>query len=222
MATLAARTGGSARQAGLPAAVRRPNLLPLGRHLQHRPLVVLVFRLTGSGLGMTGAVITEIAPGCCWPGGRCGRRPAPPGPGHDRRRPVAHGPGRPPAAGQPAAGRRLCGGIRAGRRRGVLQPSRQLGAASIVDEDELVAANSGLWSAAVISQIALAPLVGALVATVGVGPRSWSTRPASPPSHCCSCPRRPRPGQYHSAAHRPLPLLRSVAAHPALLPTQPG
>jgi predicted MFS family arabinose efflux permease len=39
---------------------------------------------------------------------------------------------------------------------------------SIVDEDELVAANSGLWSAAVISQIALAPLAGALVATVGV------------------------------------------------------
>jgi MFS family permease len=38
---------------------------------------------------------------------------------------------------------------------------------SIVDEDELVAANSGLWSAAVISQIALAPLAGALVATVG-------------------------------------------------------
>ena len=41
---------------------------------------------------------------------------------------------------------------------------------SIVDEDELVAANSGLWSAAVISQIALAPLAGGLVATVGVGP----------------------------------------------------
>jgi predicted MFS family arabinose efflux permease len=41
---------------------------------------------------------------------------------------------------------------------------------SIVDDDELVAANSGLWSAAVISQIALAPLAGALVATVGVAP----------------------------------------------------
>jgi predicted MFS family arabinose efflux permease len=41
---------------------------------------------------------------------------------------------------------------------------------SIVDEEELVAANSGLWSAAVISQIALAPLAGALAATVGVAP----------------------------------------------------
>lgn len=41
---------------------------------------------------------------------------------------------------------------------------------SIVDEDELVAANSGPWSAAVISQIALAPLAGALVALWGVTP----------------------------------------------------
>jgi hypothetical protein len=41
---------------------------------------------------------------------------------------------------------------------------------SIVDDDELIAANSGLWSAAVISQIALAPLAGALVATIGVAP----------------------------------------------------
>jgi predicted MFS family arabinose efflux permease len=41
---------------------------------------------------------------------------------------------------------------------------------SIVDEGELVAANSGLWSAAVISQIALAPLAGALIAAVGVAP----------------------------------------------------
>jgi hypothetical protein len=41
---------------------------------------------------------------------------------------------------------------------------------SIVDDDELVAANSGLWSAAVISQIALAPLAGAVVAAVGVSP----------------------------------------------------
>src|SRR5919106_4749557 len=44
---------------------------------------------------------------------------------------------------------------------------------SIVDEDELVAANSGLWSAAVISQIALAPLAGALVAALGVAPAFW-------------------------------------------------
>ncbi len=40
----------------------------------------------------------------------------------------------------------------------------------IVDEQELVAASSGLWSAAVVSQIALAPLGGALVAALGVAP----------------------------------------------------
>ncbi|HEV8648049.1 MAG TPA: MFS transporter [Actinomycetes bacterium] len=39
-----------------------------------------------------------------------------------------------------------------------------------MDDDELVAANSGLWSAAVISQVALAPLAGALVTAVGVAP----------------------------------------------------
>jgi predicted MFS family arabinose efflux permease len=44
---------------------------------------------------------------------------------------------------------------------------------SIVGEDELVAANSGLWSAAVVSQIALAPLAGALVAAWGVAPAFW-------------------------------------------------
>ena len=44
---------------------------------------------------------------------------------------------------------------------------------SIVDEQELVAANSGLWSAAVVSQVALAPLGGALVAAWGVGPAFW-------------------------------------------------
>ncbi len=44
---------------------------------------------------------------------------------------------------------------------------------SVVDEDELIAANSGLWSAAVISQIALAPLAGAVVAAWGVTPAFW-------------------------------------------------
>lgn len=38
---------------------------------------------------------------------------------------------------------------------------------SLVDDDELVAANSALWSAAVLSQIVLAPLAGALVVAAG-------------------------------------------------------
>ena len=51
---------------------------------------------------------------------------------------------------------------------------------AIVDEQEVVAVNSGLWSAAVVSQVALAPLGGALVAAWGWPPRSGSTPPASP------------------------------------------
>jgi hypothetical protein len=43
----------------------------------------------------------------------------------------------------------------------------------VVDNDELVAANSGLWSAAVVSQIALAAVAGAIVAAWGVGPAFW-------------------------------------------------
>lgn len=38
---------------------------------------------------------------------------------------------------------------------------------SLVDDNELVAANSAVWSAAVMSQIVLAPLAGAVVVTLG-------------------------------------------------------
>lgn len=41
---------------------------------------------------------------------------------------------------------------------------------ALVAEDEIVGANSAIWSAAVISQIALAPVAGALVAFAGPGP----------------------------------------------------
>ena len=40
----------------------------------------------------------------------------------------------------------------------------------LVAERELVAANSGIWTAAVVSQVALAPLAGVLVVTGGYGP----------------------------------------------------
>lgn len=40
---------------------------------------------------------------------------------------------------------------------------------ALVDGDDIVAANSAVWSAAVISQIALAPAAGALVAFAGAG-----------------------------------------------------
>ena len=41
---------------------------------------------------------------------------------------------------------------------------------ALVDDDEVVGANSAVWSAAVISQIALAPAAGALVAVAGPSP----------------------------------------------------
>lgn len=41
---------------------------------------------------------------------------------------------------------------------------------ALVEAEDLVGANSAIWSAAVISQIALAPLAGILVATAGAGP----------------------------------------------------
>jgi MFS family permease len=41
---------------------------------------------------------------------------------------------------------------------------------TLVSDRELVAANSGIWTAAVLSQIALAPLAGVLYAALGPGP----------------------------------------------------
>jgi len=41
---------------------------------------------------------------------------------------------------------------------------------ALVTEEELLAANSGIWTAAVLSQIALAPLAGILYAALGAGP----------------------------------------------------
>lgn len=41
---------------------------------------------------------------------------------------------------------------------------------ALVEPDEVLGANSALWSAAVFSQIALAPLAGVLVASAGAGP----------------------------------------------------
>jgi MFS family permease len=52
-------------------------------------------------------------------------------------------------------------------------PAAQSVLPAIVKERELVAANSGLWSAAVISQIALAPLAGIVVAAFGFQWAFW-------------------------------------------------
>jgi len=134
-------------------------------------LVILVFRLTGSGLGVAGVVIAEItlvlllAPIA---GAVIDRLPR-------VRVMIAADLWRMALAGLlPLVDQHLVAvyavafGLAAG---GVFfNPAASSVLPSIVDEDELVAANSGLWSAAVVSQIALAPLAGALVAAVGVAP----------------------------------------------------
>jgi MFS family permease len=132
-------------------------------------LVVLVFRLTGSGLGVTGAVVAEIAPVLVLAplaGAVIDRLPR-------VRVLIAADLWRMALAGLlPLVDQHLAAvyavafGLAAG---GVFfNPAANSLLPGIVDEEELVAANAGLWSAAVISQIALAPLAGALVAAVGV------------------------------------------------------
>jgi len=134
-------------------------------------LVVLVFRLTGSGLGVTGVVIAEIAPVLLLAplaGAVVDRLPhVPVMVAADLWRMGL-------AALLPLVDHHLVAvyavafGLAAG---GVLfNPAAAAVLPGLVDEEELVAANSGLWSAAVVSQIALAPLAGALVAAWGVGP----------------------------------------------------
>lgn len=49
----------------------------------------------------------------------------------------------------------------------LFNPAANSALPTLVAEDELVAANSGIWTAAVLSQIALAPLGGALYAAAG-------------------------------------------------------
>ncbi len=44
---------------------------------------------------------------------------------------------------------------------------------ALVDEGRLIAANSGIWTAAVVSQVVLAPAAGAVVTAVGYGPAFW-------------------------------------------------
>lgn len=137
-------------------------------------LVVLVFRLTGSGLGVSGAVVAEILPvlllapiagvlvdrlsrirvmvaADLWRAMLSGVLPL-----------VDH---------QVFPVYAIAFGLSAGAV--FFNPASASVLPTIVPDDELVAANSGLWSAAVVSQIALAPLAGAMVAAWGVGPAFW-------------------------------------------------
>ncbi|HEX2046132.1 MAG TPA: MFS transporter [Acidimicrobiales bacterium] len=134
-------------------------------------LVILVFRLTGSGLRVAGTVAFEIAPVLLLgfvAGAIVDRHPR-------RRIMVMADLGRAAIAVTLAVFGDSLAVIYAaafGLSVGTVffNPAASSLLPSVVHPDDLVEANSALWSAAVVSQIALAPLAGALVAFAGAGP----------------------------------------------------
>lgn len=134
-------------------------------------LAVLVFQLTGSGLGVTGVVVAEIVPVLLLApvaGAVIDRLPA-------VRVMIAADLWRmglalllPLVAGSVGAVYAVAFGLSAGAV--FFNPASQSVLPLVVDEDELIAGNSGLWTAAVVSQIALAPLAGGMVAILGPTP----------------------------------------------------
>ena len=137
---------------------------------QFTALALLAFHLTGSGLGVSGVVIAEIAPVLLL---------APlAGPLVDRLPRVTVMVGadlaRMVLAAVLAVWHRdialvyaVAFGLSAGSV--FFNPAAGSLLPALVTDDELVAANSGIWSAAVLSQILVAPLAGLLTATAGYG-----------------------------------------------------
>ena len=135
-------------------------------------LVVLVYRLTGSGLKVGAAVAFEIAPVLLLgfvAGSVVDRVPR-------RRVMVAADLGRASIAVALAlfATSSLPAIYAAAFGLSALtvffNPAASSVVPALVDDDELAGANAALWSGAVVSQIALAPLAGALVGWAGAGP----------------------------------------------------
>ncbi len=134
-------------------------------------LSLLVLQLTGSALGVSGVVAAEIAPVLLL---------APlAGVVVDRYSPVrvmiaadmvrmVLAAVLPLLAGSTAAVYAVTAGISAAAV--FFNPAAAALLPRLVDEDELVAANSGIWTAAVLSQIVLAPAAGAVVMAFGFGP----------------------------------------------------
>lgn len=134
-------------------------------------LVVLVFRLTGSGARVAATVGFEIAPVLLFglaAGAAADRLPR-------RRVMVAADVGRALVALALVAGQSRLWAVYAAAfglsaLTQVFNPAAASVVPDLVDEADLVGANSALWSAAVVSQVALAPLAGVLVAAAGAGP----------------------------------------------------
>jgi MFS family permease len=137
---------------------------------QFTAVALLVFHLTGSGLGVSGVVIAEIIPVLLV---------APlAGPVADRLPRVAVMIGADLARAvlaavlvvwhsQIAVVYAVAFGLSAGA--AFFNPAAGSLLPVLVRDDELAAANSGIWSAAVLSQVLLAPLAGLVVTAAGYG-----------------------------------------------------
>ena len=135
-------------------------------------LVVLVYRLTGSGLKVGATVAFEIATVLLFgfvAGAVVDRLPR-------RRVMVVADAGRAAIAlalalfGTESLGAIYAAAFGLSALTVFFNPAASSAVPGLVEKDELVGANAALWSGAVVSQIALAPLAGGLVAWAGAGP----------------------------------------------------
>jgi MFS family permease len=168
---------GTHERPGLRSVLARPGYRRLwaartvsqaGDVVQFTTLALLVFQLTGSGLGVSGLVLAEIAPVLLL---------APlAGPLVDRWPRVAVMVGadvwRLAAAAALALWHDDVAGVYAlafclSAGSVFFSPAANSMLPTLVRDEELVAANSGIWSAAVLIQVALAPIAGLLATTAG-------------------------------------------------------
>jgi MFS family permease len=143
----------------------------VGDVAQFTTLALLLVALTGSGLGVSGAVLAEIAPVLLlapFAGSLVDRLPR-------VKVMVAADLVRVLLAGALAlwhdsapVAYAVAFGLSAGQV--FFSPAAQSLLPSVVADDELVAANSGIWTAAVTAQILVAPVAALLAVNVGFGP----------------------------------------------------
>ncbi|MDQ3431871.1 MAG: MFS transporter [Actinomycetota bacterium] len=143
----------------------------VGDVAQFTTLALLLIALTGSGLGVSGAVLAEIAPVLLLAplaGSIVDRLPR-------VKVMVAADLVRVALAAtlalwhdSAALAYAVAFGLSAGQV--FFSPAAQSLLPSVVDEDELVTANSGIWTAAVTAQIGVAPVAALLAVNVGFGP----------------------------------------------------
>jgi MFS family permease len=165
------------RQPGLRSVFARPGYRRLwaartlsqwGDTFSFVALAIVIYQLTGSGLGVAGVVVAEILPVLLiapLAGVLVDRLPR-------IRVMVASDLTRAVLAGvlavwhdQPGAVYAVAFGFSAAAV--FFNPAAGSVLPSLVRDDELVAANSGIWTAAVLYQVVLAPVAGGLVVTVG-------------------------------------------------------